>query len=30
MPHIAVIRESAESTKLRVDYGAFVKSEPGF
>ena len=30
MPHIAVICESAESTKLRVVYDASVKSEPGF
>ena len=30
MPHRAVIRESAESTKLRVVYDASVKSEFGF
>ena len=30
MPHRAVIRESAESTKLRVVYDASVKSESGF
>ena len=29
MPHKAVIRESAKSTKLRVVYDAFVKSESG-
>ena len=30
MPRRAVIRESAESTKLRVVYGVSVKSESGF
>ena len=30
MPYRAVIRESIESTKLRVVYDASVKSEPGF
>ena len=30
MPHRAVIRESAEPTKLRVVYDASVKSEFGF
>ena len=30
MPHRAVIRESAESTKLCVVYDASVKSESGF
>ena len=30
MPHRAVIRESAESTKLRVVYDATVKSESWF
>ena len=30
MPHRAVIRESAESTKLRVVYDASVNSESGF
>ena len=30
MPHSAVIRESAESTKLRVVYDATVKSESWF
>ena len=30
MPHRAVIRESAESTKLRIVYDASVKSGSGF
>ena len=30
MPYRAVIRESTESTKLRVVYDASVKSESGF